>query len=982
MRFIAIILLSCFPFISPALFANGYLISEKGGHSILIQNELSTQGETELIDPLNDFSLVKEHSQNLSMENGNPGNFNNDSSRVVRSNLQNGYLIYEFDSIADFTIEFWIVDDSSGEIKVYGSEDGTVFNEVQLVKSQSNFGYRDKISYSPSNLQSNVNFLKIEISGGNGSWKGQIGSVHLMNPAEVRTEASVFYIDAENGLDSNPGTSPESAFQSLSKMNEKGFLPGDSIFLKAGQEFFGKLEIIGKGAFDKTLFIGKYGGEEKPVINAAGYLAGIRIADAGNITVSDLEIISDAGEPLENEARTERYGIYASAGTSMEYKNFRFENLSIHHIFATENVDSDGQNPTSNMGMGIYINMENRDAKIKNVHIENCDIFMTGHTGIKIFGSGNWPDVSYLDSVFILNNRLEHIGGPGMVPGRCSNVVVRGNVVNYSGSSADPRMHNRGSGIWPWTCKNVLIEKNEFKHAWGKYDSCGAHIDFNCSNVTIQYNLSYNNAGGFVEILGNNTDCVYRYNVSINDGFRKVGVNGALSDGHIFWISNYVGQNNDPVGATNCSIYNNTIYVGTEIESGIFFAFDTKNNRIENNIIFADGILKYSNMGEYNTFNNNIWYGNIPDLPYGEGALFANPQLINPGDTLPESYQLTEKSPAINTGGVIENRPQTDFWGDSLAESLVVDRGADESEFNPALYSINSTAETEGGRIYPYGTNFFPENADIPFRIVPKPGFIVEEILVDDVPVEDAPEYIFEQLAGNHSIDAQFFAPADSLTDPLNDLSIVSEHSGNIKVQDENPDNFEGDSGRAVRINTNTGSIIYNFKEITDFFVAFWGVNDDSGTFKVYISKDGLNYSEIDTKVVEHSDFGFRYKTVFTSGTQIPEGINYIKFEITGSDAAWKSQIGGVKINWLGDERNATSIRTVEKMQINLYPNPAHSRIFIEGINPEAEVKIVNSEGRFLYTRVNQNYIDISALKPGIYFIMVEDYVAQKFVKK
>ena len=36
-----------------------------------------------------------------------------------------------------------------------------------------------------------------------------------------------------------------------------------------------------------------------------------------------------------------------------------------------------------------------------------------------------------------------------------------------------------------------------------------------------QYNYSYNNEGGFAEVLGDNINCGYRYNISVNDGYRE-----------------------------------------------------------------------------------------------------------------------------------------------------------------------------------------------------------------------------------------------------------------------------------------------------------------------------------------------------------------------------------------------------------------------------------------------------------------------------
>jgi hypothetical protein len=55
--------------------------------------------------------------------------------------------------------------------------------------------------------------------------------------------------------------------------------------------------------------------------------------------------------------------------------------------------------------------------------------------------------------------------------------------------------------------------------------------------VTIQYNLSLDNEGGFVEILGDCVNSIYRYNVSINDGSRAKGVHGATQDGHLTCLS-------------------------------------------------------------------------------------------------------------------------------------------------------------------------------------------------------------------------------------------------------------------------------------------------------------------------------------------------------------------------------------------------------------------------------------------------------------
>jgi len=464
-----------------------------------------------------------------------------------------------------------------------------------------------------------------------------------------------FYLSSETGDDKNSGSSPENAWKSLDKVNSYVFQPGDELLLEEGSTYEGKLVINGNGTSDQPIIIATYSsgsnGSGKAIIDAKGYLAAIYIKNGSHIQIENLEITSDAGTPIDEEAKTLRYGIMVEADAPGFHPDISLKNLYIHDIFASENVKKDGQNPTSNMGYGIFIRMNNGNARIKNVTIADCKIERTGHTGIRAFGHANGGERSYLDSLTIIDNVLENIGGPGMVPGLCRNVLVRGNVTNYSGSGIDPRMHNRGSGIWPWTSENVLIEKNKFMNAWGKMDSYGAHIDYNCKNVVVQYNLSVNNSGGFVEILGNNQNCCYRYNVSINDGYRQKGVNGVVHDGKVLWTSGYVGK--DPrKGPFNSYIYNNTIFVKEEYDTRFSFATTTDGILIANNIFYVLGKSvdvgdnEQANPAETSiqnvVFKNNLYQraGIIPEsvIIHDVEPLFGDPQFKNPGGLSAEDY--------------------------------------------------------------------------------------------------------------------------------------------------------------------------------------------------------------------------------------------------------------------------------------------------------------------------------------------------------
>lgn len=513
--------------------------------------------------------------------------------------------------------------------------------------------------------------------------------------AKKELETRTFYLNSISGNDLNDGLSPETAWKSLQKASNVLYSPGDKLLLSSGCTFYGKLALNGIGSEKKPFIVSSYqhdNNPELPIIDAKGYLAAIQVKNSNNIEISNLEITADAGNVKEEKAKELRYGILVEADSLGLYSTMKLKGLKIHHIFATENTKKDGQNPTSNLGYGIYIQMKNKDAQIKNVLIENCSIEMTGHAGIRIFGAADSSGSRYLENVEIINNQLKHIGGPGIVPARCENVIVRGNITDHSGSSIDPRMHNRGSGIWPWTCNNVLIEKNKFMNAWGKMDSYGAHIDFNCNNVVVQYNLSVNNAGGFVEILGNNNNCSYRYNISINDGYRQKDVNGAVHDGKILWTSGYVGNKNPRKGPFNSYIYNNTVFVKEAYSTRYSFAKTTEGLLIINNIFYLMGeitdVQDHEQKGNNNemidrvVFKNNLYQkiGLIPEsvIIKDSEPIIGDPQFKNPGGLNPEDYSplnfdlvkdkgiTIEKIPGDKIGLTIGLNVEKDYFGNPI----------------------------------------------------------------------------------------------------------------------------------------------------------------------------------------------------------------------------------------------------------------------------------------------------------------------------
>ena len=463
------------------------------------------------------------------------------------------------------------------------------------------------------------------------------------------TFATEYYINASSGNDENNDKSKSKPWKSLYKVSNTSLKPGDVILLATGQEFKGSIEWTNlSGSKSKPIVISSYivsDSNVKPIINAKDEQGGIILVNCSHIKVDGLTIVANGGKALKKTKTGMRCGILVTTSKAGVFQNIRLVNLEVKDIFYENPNFQRGKdevrsaNGTQSYGWGIRFLIKAKQSRLEDVFIESCTIQDVAHTGIKINGE--------IDNVRILNNKVYKTGGPGMQFGNISNGLVKGNKVNYSGSNDDSRKWGRGSGMWTWGVDTMLIEHNEFRNANGPADSAGCHIDFNCNDIIVQYNVSENNAGGFAEILGNNWNCAYRYNVSINDGHR-VKIKGVSSqEGKTYWLSGFVGKNGKRNGPYNSYFYNNTIYVKSDILAKMAVDKVASGALLMNNIFYIEGKSKAVLGDQYKPqeageaiidnviFKNNLFLKaeNWPKdvLIHDEAPVFGNPEFVNAG---------------------------------------------------------------------------------------------------------------------------------------------------------------------------------------------------------------------------------------------------------------------------------------------------------------------------------------------------------------
>ena len=485
----------------------------------------------------------------------------------------------------------------------------------------------------------------------------------------------VFYVDSVAGDDTRSGISPDSAWKSLSKVNGTVFSPGDKILFKAGSTWEGQLWPKGSGRDGFPITIDKYGDGPKPIIHCEGEAEdAVLLKNQEYWEIQNLEITNTgAGE-------AKRRGVHVASIDYGDMRHIYLRSLTIHDV---NGIDSDKVNG----GIHYTSHGDARPSRFVDLRIENNHIYRVDRNGI--FGwSSHWVRAKWHPSlgVVIRNNRLDDIGGDGIVAVATNGALVEHNVV----SRANQRSEGYNVAIWAWSADNTVIQYNEAYLTKGERDGEGFDSDWNSQNTIIQYNYSHDNEGGFLLICNEgghtpassigNIGTIVRYNISQNDHNRGINIAGPVK---------------------NTIIYNNTIYVGKGEKVDLVLHSDwhgwADNTAFYNNIFYVDGAGKFGyglsrkDNGHYDTapgfgrstnnlFDSNVYFG-IGQRPEDRNGLIADPLLLGAGTAgigrkTASVYGLRSGSPAIDSGRIVSEDQAKDFFGSPVPFCSGRDRGA------------------------------------------------------------------------------------------------------------------------------------------------------------------------------------------------------------------------------------------------------------------------------------------------------------------
>lgn len=505
--------------------------------------------------------------------------------------------------------------------------------------------------------------------------------------AKPKIGVNAYHIDCSSTVDGS-GTL-NSPFSSLSSINSMELQPGDSVLFKRGATCLGQFAPKGSGSETEPIVIGAYGTQDvKPIINADGQTNAILLKNMAYVQVSDLELLA----PGDN--RTPRRGIYVLGVDAGDLPGVVLRDLYIHDVRGQMPSTTGGGSTSSagkfgNASGGIIVEAQGSitPTAYHGIQILNNRIESVDRGGIYFWS--NWckrPDLSRWANdcsaawyphkdVLIQGNQLSDIGGDGIVAKMTDGALIERN--ELEGFNVRAKSYN--AGMWTANSDNITFQYNRTTGGISTLDGMAYDIDHATNHVTFQYNLSYNNEGGFFLFCpdsANTKDFIVRYNISINDRAQIFlhGCGGKIVNG---------------------KIYNNTIYIGDGLSPNVYSQNGSPIQNVEffNNIVYKAGSGSVGwglNSNEFK-LDHNVFYRLTSVPSWATNSITADPMLLNAGTIEPSGYRLREGSPALGAGVLINGNGGKDYFSNPVSSASVPNIGAYEGKGIPATPEAGCT---------------------------------------------------------------------------------------------------------------------------------------------------------------------------------------------------------------------------------------------------------------------------------------------------
>jgi len=520
------------------------------------------------------------------------------------------------------------------------------------------------------------------------------------------------YINATIGNDLNDGNSPMTAWNTLGKINNSSFGPGDTILFKAGEKWYGVLKPKGSGEKGASVVIDRFGPGPRPEIHGKGLeaytvlLENQEYWEINNLRITNFEEVDKAEEPARKR------GIYVRASDMGPVRHVHLYNLEV------DSVNSENSSFTSRYYGGIFFEVTGSEIPtyFDDILVDSCYIHDLSRTGIsntsswatrilttsfgQYIGKDNNGNDRYdnwvpSNNIVVKRNTLRRIAGNGIIIRAADKPRIEHNYLDSCG------LYISGNAAFCFNTDSAVFQYNEACYTVyneGDTDARGIDSDYRTKHTIIQYNyLHHNEYGGVVATGGSgssawletfNDGTVIRYNILADNRDHILRTSGKLTN---LIFHNNVLYTSDTDGMDSVKI----VYNG---EWGGAYA---RNLHYYNNIFLHLAANPDFDFGRSynNRFEHNLFYGNrAANEPEDPHKIVGDPLLLNPGTDDLDGYMISRDSPAIGAGKVLSGHPANDFFGNPIPPDGPVDLGIHQVS-GPLTVSRNLTAPADLSRL-------------------------------------------------------------------------------------------------------------------------------------------------------------------------------------------------------------------------------------------------------------------------------------------